>query len=84
MIGLIVSLTVGGFSLYPRPLSPEPRIEAIIQRGAIFELIVKCETGSAIISFAPADGMYCSPSFKCSRDRAETIAASCGGTSSLK
>jgi hypothetical protein len=84
MIVLFASLTVGGFTLSPPPSSPEPRIEAIIQRGIISELIVKCVDGTAIISYSPTDGMYCLSPSNCSTDRLEIIDQSCGGAAKLK
>jgi hypothetical protein len=84
MIGLVASLTIGTFTLYPPPSSPEPRIEAIIQRGIISELIMKCVDGTAIISYSPTDGMYCLTPSNCSTDRMEIIEQSCGGEAKLK
>ena len=84
MIVLFASLTVGGFTLYPPPSSPEPRIEAIIDRGIISELIVKCVDGTAIISYSPTDGMYCLTPSNCSSDRKEIIDQSCSGEAKLK
>jgi hypothetical protein len=84
MIGLVASLTIGTFTLYPPPSSPEPRIEAIIERGIISELIVKCVHGTAIISYSPTDGMYCLSPSNCSTDRMDIIDQSCGGAATLK
>jgi hypothetical protein len=84
MIVLFASLTVGGFTLYPPLSSPEPRIEAIMERGIISELIVKCVDGTAIISYSPADGMYCLSPTNCSTDRKDIVDQSCGGGAQLK
>ena len=76
---LAVIATTSNFTIYAGPNSPDPRIEAVTRRGPIYELIVKCRRGTAIISYAPADDRYCSPRFVCSASRTVAIAEACGG-----
>ena len=78
MIGLYASIVVGTFTFYLPPEGGEPRIEAIIQRGLLAEMIVKCAEGTAIISYSQGDGLYCSPQFHCSRDRNAIMREACG------
>lgn len=68
------------FTLYAGPNTADPRVEAVTRRGPIYELIVKCGSGTAIISYAPADGRYCSPRFACSASKTAAIADACGGS----
>lgn len=71
------------FTIYPGPNSPDDRVEAITQRGPIYELIVKCDEGSAILSYSPAERLYCTPGHVCGPDRSAIIARSCAGGRSL-
>ena len=77
MVGFVASLVVGGFSMYFPPHSDEPRIEAIIQRGILTEIIIKCAVGTAIVSYNAGDRNFCAPSGRCDRDRSKIILESC-------
>ncbi len=83
---LFIALTAatGTFTLYPGPAAPDSRIEAITQRGPIYEMIVRCDEGSAIMTYSPVEQLYCSPLHVCSSNRTAVIARSCsGGTSQI-
>ena len=69
----------GTFTLYTGPAAPDPRIKAITQRGAIYELIINCDPGSAIATYSPAEWLYCTPALRCDRDRRRVVSASCRG-----
>lgn len=79
MLGLLLAATTGTFTIYPGPAAGSPQIEAVTQRGPIYELIVNCGSGTAIVSYSPVDGMYCAPRGACGGDRAAIIDQSCAG-----
>jgi len=67
------------FTIYPGPaLEDAAQVEAITDRGPILELIVRCETGSAIISYSKLEGLYCDPRLACEEDRDSVIRRTCG------
>ncbi|MEL6290739.1 MAG: hypothetical protein AAFQ44_02970 [Pseudomonadota bacterium] len=66
MLKLLATAAVAGnFATYPGMNTPGSRVEAVLDRGMIFELIVRCEDGTGIISFAKNDRKYCLPSGRC-------------------
>ena len=62
---LATAAAAGNFATYPGLDDPGARVEAVLDRGLIFELIVRCEEGTGIISFAKTDRKYCLPSGRC-------------------
>lgn len=77
-----ITAATSTFTLYPGPAAPDQRIEAITQRGPIYEMIVRCDEDAAILTYSPVERLYCSPQHVCGSDRTEAIARSCsGGTS---
>ena len=60
----------------PRPAS-NPRVEATIDKGPIVELIVRCQSGTTIISFSKLEWLYCGPKAACARDLSAVVARSC-------
>jgi hypothetical protein len=79
MINLsIISILSVAFTFYPDSNYPDQRIEAITQIGPIYELIVRCGKGSAIISFSPIEELYCSPKGSCDPQLDVIIDRTCG------
>ena len=74
----IITLIAASFTFYPGSNYPDQRIEAIIQKGPIYELIVRCGSGSAIISFSPIEELYCSPKGYCDPQIDVIIDRTCG------
>ncbi len=62
----------------PRRVERQPRIEATVDRGPIAELIVRCPTGTAIISYSKVERLFCTPRHVCDRDLNRVVAKSCG------
>ncbi len=75
-LALLVGTT--GFNDYPVFLKPTAQIEAVIDRGPIQEMIVKCKGGTAIVSFSKVDRKYCSPKLACYSTFAAVISETCG------
>jgi hypothetical protein len=61
MVTLAASTATGVFTDYPGFLDPNSEIEAIVDRGPISELIVKCGPGTAILSYSKIEDLYCTP-----------------------
>ncbi|MEO0728823.1 MAG: hypothetical protein AAFY64_00395 [Pseudomonadota bacterium] len=80
ILEIAASATLGAFTLYPgyADHSSGGRIEAFTDRGTIYELIVKCPSGTGIMSFAKSDRMYCVPDGSCTRSLPAAIARTCG------
>lgn len=65
------------FTTYNFDAGPLPRIEAVTDRGPILELIVHCQSGTAIITYSKMEQLYCGPAGGCDSDRGAVIARSC-------
>ena len=61
----------------PRKAERNARIEATIDRGPIVELIVRCPSGTAIISYSKVEKLYCSPKKSCTRQIGRVISDAC-------
>ena len=82
-----ISLLTANFAAYPsfgdrgiaspRKAERNARIEATIDRGPIVELIVRCPTGTAIISYSKVEHLYCSPTHACDRQINRVVAQTC-------
>lgn len=77
MHGLLAA-AASAFTLYSSPAGPTPRIEALTQRGPIYEMIVNCGNGTAIINYSPVERLYCAPVSGCTSDRNAVLQMSCG------
>ena len=67
------------FTIYPGEKSREPRIEAMTDRGPIVELIVRCPTGTAIMSYSKLEGLYCTARHTCTSNLGAAIRSGCRG-----
>jgi hypothetical protein len=80
MVELVLSLgfaAAATFSEYPVFVRPGSRVEAIIDRGTINELIVRCDRGSGILSYSKIEKLYCTPDHRCTRGRDTAIRRLC-------
>lgn len=75
---IVLATATAPFTIYPGNAAPDPRIEAVTRRGPIYELIVKCPSGTAILSYSPIEQRYCTPKWSCMANREAAIAESCG------
>lgn len=78
MLAALAATTNGIITLYSGANAPEPRIEAITDRGPILEMIVRCRTGSAIISYSKLERLYCDPRLRCDANQDTVIRRTCG------
>ena len=62
----------------PRAAQSQPRIEATVNHGPIVELIVKCPSGTAIITYSKIERLYCSPMHQCVRGIGLAVRNACG------
>lgn len=61
----------------PPSLEKHPTVEATTDRGPIVEIIVRCYSSSAIISYSKIERTYCSPTHHCTRDLAMVLSRTC-------
>ena len=71
-IGLAIATSTIPFVEYPS-LNARPRVgadrvrvEAVTDLGPVQELIVKCSSGTAIVSYSKIDKMFCGAGNQCS------------------
>ena len=77
-IWLVAAAAAGSFVDYPAFLNPGSRIEAVLDRGPIAELIVKCPGGTGILSYSKVERLYCTPVRGCTPDLKKAINRTCG------
>jgi hypothetical protein len=71
-IGLSIATSTVPYVEYPsfnaRPMvnADRARVEAVTDLGPVQELIVKCSTGTAIVSYSKIDKMFCGAGNQCS------------------
>ncbi|MCH9765644.1 MAG: hypothetical protein K0U34_06590 [Alphaproteobacteria bacterium] len=78
-----VLAVASGLSLYPafgdRGSPPvDARLEAAIDKGPIYELIVNCGNGAAIMSYSKVERVFCTPYDGCMPSSRRAIAMACG------
>ena len=61
----------------PRMGSGAPRIEAVVDKGPLLELIVACRRGSAILSYSKVERVYCGPRKGCDASFAKVARRTC-------
>ena len=76
-IWLVAAAAAGSFTDYPAFVNPNVRIEAILDRGPINELIVKCPGGSGILSYSKVERLFCTPVSGCTPDLKKALARTC-------
>ena len=74
MAGLVMTAI---YSDYPAFLKRAGLIEAYTDRGPIVELIVRCPTGTGIMSYSKLEHLYCSSKFKCTPHLQAAVANTC-------
>lgn len=65
------------FTTYNFDRGSLPRIEAVTDRGPILELIVHCQSGTAIITYSKIEQIFCGPTGGCDPDRRTVIERNC-------
>ena len=79
MHGIFVAAaaTLAGFNYYPGFVEGGARVEAIIDRGLIAELVIRCERGTGIIAVSKIERTFCTPKFHCVRSLEQAIRETC-------
>ena len=75
VLGFVSAAT---FSDYPGFLQPGTRVEAIVDRGPVSELVVRCDRGTGILSYSKIEKVYCTPDHRCGRGLDAAIGRLCG------
>jgi hypothetical protein len=65
------------FNYYPGFTDSHSKIEAVIDRGLVAELVVRCEEGTAIVAASMVDQKFCTPKFVCYPALDRAISESC-------
>jgi hypothetical protein len=86
---LTLTLLTANFTAYPafgdrgiavpRKAERSGRVEVTVDRGPIVELIVRCPSGTAIISYSKIERLYCGPKHRCNRQINRVVTEACGG-----
>lgn len=76
-LAAVLAVTAATFTIYPGVKAQNPAIEAMIDRGPIVELIVRCPSGTAIISYSKMERRYCGPDLVCDRSMATVVRRAC-------
>jgi len=78
MKSLAVAALTSQFALYPGFLNSEARVQAFTDKGPVYELVVSCGRGVAIISYSKGERLYCGPDGKCTRSLRQVLSRVCG------
>ena len=76
-IALFSAILAGTFTIYPGKNNNYAQVEAITDRGPILEMIIRCPSGSAIITYSKIEHLYCRPNLQCDRDMASVVRRTC-------
>jgi hypothetical protein len=79
----MLKLAIAGLALtaiysdYPAFLKRGGTIEAYTDRGPIIELIVRCPSGTGILSYSKVEKLYCSSKLNCSNELRVAVSDTC-------
>ncbi len=76
-LAVAAAILTGTFTIYPGSNTRHAEVEAITDRGPILEMIVRCPSGTAIITYSKMERLYCQPNLHCRRDMASVIRNTC-------
>lgn len=87
IVAFATGLVASSLTLYPalgdRPTGAPPatagiaRVEAMIDKGPILELVLACPRGTAIVSYSKVERVFCGPRRGCDRSLATVARNSC-------
>lgn len=80
MVGAVFSIGVAAaaaFIEYPVFVQPDAQVEAVVDRGPIKELIVRCPRGSGILSYSKIERTFCTPDWRCGPGLEDAIGRLC-------
>ena len=61
----------------PREVQATAQIEAMVDRGPIVEMILRCPSGTAIISYSKIERRYCGPAGGCDGEISRVVMRAC-------
>ncbi len=70
-------LSAAGLTDYPGFINPKATVEAVVDRGPIQELIIKCPQGTAIIAYSKVEKLFCGPTGGCSQQLPAVVQRAC-------
>lgn len=76
-MNFLLAAATTGFIYYPGFTEPGQPIEALIDKGPIVEMIVRCEHGTGIIAASKYEGLFCTADFTCFRTLRPALARTC-------
>ncbi|MEL7048084.1 MAG: hypothetical protein AAFO75_03830 [Pseudomonadota bacterium] len=53
-------------------------VETILDRGRVFDVVVRCNEGTATVVFRKSDARFCTRNSACSRDLSKAARLACG------
>ena len=53
------------FTTYPAFYKNRARVEAVIDKGLMQEIIIRCFASTGIVTFSKAERVYCTPDHQC-------------------
>jgi hypothetical protein len=71
------SLSTAGLTDYPGFINPKATVEAVVDRGPIQEMIIKCPQGTAIIAYSKVEKLFCGPTGGCSPQLSSIVQRAC-------
>ena len=78
MLNIFFAATAAsGYIYYPEFIDTKAKVEAVSDLGPVLEVVVKCKTGSAIMSYSKLERTFCTPQWVCYQDLDTAIARSC-------
>ena len=78
MLSIFIAATAAtGYITYPEFIDSTANVEAVTDLGPVLEVVVKCKSGSAIMSYSKIERTFCTPKWTCYKDLDKAIARSC-------
>lgn len=82
LFGAYLLAVTTGFTFYPAfgdftDQTGDARLEAAIDKGLIYELVVNCGDGTAIVSYSKVERLFCTPVDGCGRNVREAFTRAC-------
>lgn len=75
----LLAVAAVSFSDYPGALSRKSPVEAVIDRGLVVEIVVRCGAGAGILTYSKADRRFCDSSLRCHSGLKAAREATCAG-----
>lgn len=79
MLGIFVAAatSLSGFNYYPGFEKDGVVVDAIIDKGLIAEVVIRCERGTGIIAVSKIERTFCTPAFRCHKSLRQAVEETC-------